>query len=355
MGATVTTTTVSNITQTGASLSASYTEATSQPTEVGFQYGTSSSSLTKTVTTYDYSGTDDDYNVELEGLSPSTTYYYRAYVILNGTTTEYGDVLSFTTKKAQVPAVDQSWLELPGAIDNYDVYTYYDGSDRNYTHLYDKDRYTSLWTAYPLNSSHMGSCSRPNSWDYSPSIDTYYQADLCDHSYSNSSYSRGHLIPNASRNGNETMQLQTFYVTNSVPQIQNSFNNGIWSSLEGALQTIAQNEEIYIVTGVAFNKVGESRSVSFTTPKDDTSQQCPIPNYFYKVVLKVNKSGSSVTSASAIGFWYENKAYSDSYYNYAVSVDQIEEWTGFDYFVNLPDGVEAVAEANTSWTDFSNF
>ena len=236
------------------------------------------------------------------------------------------------------------------------VNTYYDGSNRNYTHLYDKSMMTSLWTAYPLNSSHMGSLSRLSSWYYSPSIAQSYQADLTDHSYSGSVYSRGHMIPNGSRNGNSVMQKQTFYVTNSVPQRQNNFNGTIWNSLENALQSIAGSEEIYIVTGVTFNKVGENKTISYVTPKDNTSQQCPIPNYFYKVVLKVNKSGSTVTSASTIGFWFVHQDYSGNDYTpYAVSVDQIEQWTGMDFFVNLPDSIETSAEANSSWTAFQSF
>jgi endonuclease G len=163
------------------------------------------------------------------------------------------------------------------------------------------------------------------------------------------------MIPNASRNGNEEMQKQTFYVTNAVPQIQDKFNGGIWQSLEKALQTIGKSEEIYVVTGVTFNKVGENKTVTYTTAKDDT-KQVPVPNYFYKVVLKVNKSGSTITGASAIGFWFEHKTYSDdSYTNYVVSVDQIEQWTGFDFFVNVPDSLEPSAEANYDWSTFQSF
>ena len=211
-----------------------------------------------------------------------------------------------------------------------------------------------MWVAYPLNSSHMGSLARLDDWSYNPLISTSYQVNLCNSSY-NDNYSRGHLIPNASRNGNSTLQAQTFYVTNSVPQIQDNFNGGIWSSLEGALQSIAKSEEIYIVTGVAFAKEGETRSITYTTAKDDT-KSVPVPNYFYKVAMKVTKSSSgTVTAASTIGFWFEHKTYSDSYTNYAVSVDQIEEWTGFDFFVNLPDSIETSAEANSSWTAFQSF
>ena len=203
----------------------------------------------------------------------------------------------------------------------------------------------------------MGSYSRPDNWSFNPNIDTSAQVNLCNRSYTNSdTYVRGHLIPNASRNGNKEMQLQTFYVTNSVPQIHTNFNSGIWQTLEAALQSAAKNETIYIVTGVAFAKVGETKTIKYTTAKDDT-KQVPIPNYFYKVVLKVNTNSSGVvTSASTVGFWFENKAYSTTTYaNYTVTVDQIEEWTGFDFFSNLPDAVEVSAEDNSSWSAFSSF
>ena len=231
------------------------------------------------------------------------------------------------------------------------------GGERNYTAYYDKSTYTSMWTAYPLQSKHMGSLSRPSKWYFNTEIGEEYQVDLTDSSYEGDTYSRGHLIPNASRNGISEMQQQTFYVTNSAPQVQNNFNSGIWSSLEGALQSMAKGgETLYIVTGVAFSKVGETKSVSYIQAKDDT-KNIPIPNYFYKIVLKVTTNSSgTVTSASTIGFWFENKAYSNSTYtNYAVSVDQVEQWTGFDFFANLPDGVESSAEMNTNWSSFQNF
>ncbi|MBR5131608.1 MAG: DNA/RNA non-specific endonuclease [Alistipes sp.] len=251
-------------------------------------------------------------------------------------------------------------MELPaerkdGAYPNAVEVKVSSGGERNYTHYYDTATYTSLWTAYPLSSKHMGSLSRPGSWSYNPSLSTSVQVNLCSSSY-NDNYSRGHLIPNASRNGIKEMQTQTFYVTNSVPQIQDNFNGGIWQTLEAALQSEAKSETIYIVTGVAFAKEGETKTIKYTTAKDDT-KRVPVPNYFYKVVLKVKTNSSGVvTSASTVGFWFEHKTYSTTTFeNYAVSVDQIEEWTGFDFFPNLPDTVEASAEQNSLWTTFQNF
>lgn len=253
----------------------------------------------------------------------------------------------------------ESWLELPavrkdGAYPNAEEIKLSAGGERNYTHYYDTNTYTSLWVAYPLEAKHMGESSRPNSWSYNPDIDEKYQVNLCNATYSDyPTYARGHLIPNASRNGISEMQLQTFYVTNSVPQIQDSFNNGIWSSLEGALQDKAKIKKLYIVTGVAFETVGETKTIYYTSAKDEPTKKVPIPNYFYKVVLSATTDSSgTVTSAQTVGFWFEHKEYSGvSYTNYAVSVDQIEEWTGFDFFPNLPDAIEVVAEQNSSWSN----
>ena len=72
--------------------------------------------------------------------------------------------------------------------------------------------------------------------------------------------------------------------------------------------------------------------------------------------MKVATDASGVvTSASTIGFWFEHKTYSDSYTNYTVSVDQIEQWTGFDFFANLPDEVESEVENNSDWGAFQSF
>ena len=247
-------------------------------------------------------------------------------------------------------------LELPAARtdDSYPEAVTFEvtvDGERNYAVFYDTETYTPLWVAYPLAAHHMGTLKRPSGWDYNPQLSTSDQVNLCSHSY-NDDYSRGHLIPNASRNGNREMQVQTFYVTNSVPQIQNKFNGGIWQRLESALQGIAQQETIYIVTGVAFQKQGESCEVRYTTAKDDT-KRVPVPNYFYKVVLKVKSDAQgNITDASSVGLWFEHRTYSDSFENYTVSVNQIEEWTGFDYFPSLDDELEARAEKNSSWKVF---
>lgn len=239
-------------------------------------------------------------------------------------------------------------LELPASVDSKtaEEMEIKCGDRVNYTALYDTERYASLWVAYSLTSEDMGDIKRPSSWSYNPQLSTSKQVNLCSRSY-NDDYSRGHLIPNASRNARREEQEQTFYVTNSVPQIQNGFNGGVWMHLESAVQRYAEHEPLYVATGVVFEPVGENCEIGYTTAKDDT-KRVPVPNYFYKVVLRVERNASGeVVDAEAIGFWFEHRAYSDKYYNYAVSVDEVERLTGFDFFASLPDDVEACAERNT--------
>ena len=351
-------------------LSGSFANATGTPTEVGFYWGTSSNTMTNKVKATAPSGTSGTFTANLTGLTPGDTYVFQAYAVVPGSgiyasqtatiDAQYWDYIQLPALPTSQPAVEgkTDWWELPGATDlgsRYEQATYYSGSARNYTHLYDKTMYTSMWTAYRVRESLMGSLSRP-SWEFSPKIAESAQVDIRSHSYEGDLV-RGHLIPNGSRNGSSTMQQQTFYVTNSVPQVHDGFNNGIWSTLEGDVRAVAvdNNEEIYVVTGVAFNKVGENKTIKYVTSPDDT-KQVPVPNYFYKLVLRVKTSGSTVTDAYAVGFWFENKVYSGTTYTSNIkSVNEIEELTGFDFFVNLPDSIEEKAEGYTSWVSLKAF
>ena len=282
------------------------------------------------------------------------------------------------------------WLELPGAPgkEEYVQATYMDPSVdktdhadktlRNYTYNYDKDMFTSLWVAYPLYADAI-SGSNSAGWKGDPNVPDNYEINIYDKSYkvnvgSTDStgydedlpyYARGHQIPNADRKTSASKNSQTYYVTNSTPQ-NSKFNGGIWKSLEDAVRNaIPANDTIYVVTGAAFQKVGETRSVTWILPEAEavagTDKLCPVPNYYWKVLLKVRRdSDGKVTSASSVGMWYEHQDYTGSGKSYNddsfdVSVNQIEQWTGFDFFVNLSDSLEETAESNASWTTFRNF
>lgn len=230
-----------------------------------------------------------------------------------------------------------------------------DATDRNYTVCYDTQALTTLWVAYPLNSSHLGSVSRTDGWAYVDSslLEESKQVNVKSSFYDsngNNNYSRGHLLPSASRTASETMNIQTFLSVNLVPQVHNNFNSGVWSSLESALQARANTESLFVVTGTMCPQANDGNgTITMEATYDKDNKQIPAPRYFYKVVLKVDNE-ENPTSAQAIGFWYTNQSHTGGYADsgYIKSVDQIEALTGLDFFVNLPDNLEAIAEAQTT-------
>ena len=161
------------------------------------------------------------------------------------------------------------------------------------------------------------------------------------------------------------MQEQTYFPTNITPQLQNGFNGGIWMDLEGAVRSaVHAGDTVYVVTGAAFRKKGGSEAIEIINPSNavygpGNTVDIPVPNYYWKVLLKVKRLGESVNNAKAIGFWLEHRddlrENTSAYQNYAISVDQIEEWTGFDFFANLPEALQDLCEDDTDWADFRDF
>ncbi len=314
----------------------------------------------------------------LSGLTAGTAYtLYATCTATNGTAVKSSESQFTTNKPSAEPALGLSWLEIPAEMSdsamggvttsNLFMHTFYYGStsdsNRNYTVCYDKSKLTTYWVAYPLNSSYLGSTSRTDEWAYVSSslLATNLQPNIVDGSYNSSAsgsgtnnYSRGHLLPSSSRTNGTAMNEQTFLSVNLVPQIQNSFNSGVWSNLESALQSMAASDDLYIVTGTALQKGADEEIGTMEKTYDKSGKEISVPRYFYKVILKVN-SASNPTSASTIGFWFTNESHSGSYDAFAVSVDAIESKLGMDFFPNLPDSVENAAESNSSWSSFQNF
>ena len=263
-----------------------------------------------------------------------------------------------------------AWMELPASVamdETVHMVTHtaqmQGRLQRNYTMLYDEDLYAALWVAYPLCASHTSS-GREESWGYDPhvpsesqtSVNKGYGVSEPTANYPKNFYARGHQIPNADRSGVPEMMAQTYYSTNMTPQIQNGFNGGIWAKLEEAVRMeIPQGDTLYVVTGAVFEKHGVDEEVKEIVNRND-SKTLPVPNYYWKALLKVRRENGEVTEASTIGFWLPHDDLKGrSYPDYAVSVDQIEVWTGFDFFSNLVDSIETTAEANATWTTFRNF
>lgn len=223
----------------------------------------------------------------LSDLLPATTYTVYGVVTATNGSTPQSSSTTFTTEGARTDHA--AWYELPAkdnAGSNMLLRTFYDTA-RNYTMYYDTSTYTAYWVAYPLAAGDLGS-GRPNDpWAATPGIPTSQQINVWAGSYgvnvgsTSNIYARGHQIPNADRNKDPygTMCAQTFYATNSTPQIQNGFNSGIWSSLEGDVRTLAQQQTdtVYVVTGAILRTVTGNETITYIKPAKDTKKSIRQP------------------------------------------------------------------------------
>lgn len=356
---------MSNITASSAEIACSLTHE-AYATGVQFIYFTNNGSDTKSVAAT-VSGSQA--TATLSSLQGNTTYtLYGVVTGTNGVSSQSAEI-TFTTLNPRPLTDHTAWFELPAKIEgeSSSMLTrsfYDDSSKRNYTMYYDKSTYTAYWVAYPLTADDLGS-GRPNDpWQATPGISTTDQINVWDGSYGvnvgSNFYSRGHQISNADRNRDPygTACTQTFYATNSTPQLQNGFNGGIWNSLEGGVRSLTGSADtVYVVTGAILQTVAGNEPVTYIRPAHD-SKQCPVPNYYYKVLLKVKRNAATgeITSASTVGVWLPHKEYSgNSYQSYTKSVAEIERLTGYNFFANLPEQIQAAAEQNTSWSAFSSF
>ena len=382
---TVSTYAASSIQQTTAVLNGGYTGATGSVDYTGFEWGTSAGNLNG-----DLAGgsTSSSFNATLTGLTESTTYYFRAYAAEYNESTSsyeyhYGSVMSFTTKAAaaagsngyldcyEVPALttlngnstsgenigrDDIWYRYYTTNSKQQVATHTfthptsGKKTRNYTVLYDGSKYAPLWAAHAMHASEWRDegVGRTGSWTTDPAISLTQQTGL--NNASSVGYSRGHLVASNYRQSSAEQNNQTFYYSNQAPQWQQSFNDGVWSSLE---QKVASNapsgrDTLYVVTGVLYE--GNVQ----TLPSG--SYNVPIPSHFYKCLMKCTFNSSNVmTAASGIAYIMTNEAHSGSHYydaSFVTTIDAIETRAGFDFFPNVPANLQNAAESTATplWT-----
>jgi len=239
---------------------------------------------------------------------------------------------------------ETGWLELPSvpAGTNFFAHSMTIGSvkTRNYSFIWDYDNLVAPWVAYPLCKWNMASnVKRTNAWALDPLLPESKQPVLY-RGFSkgnNGWYARGHQIPSADRLTSYESNAMTFYGTNMTPQIQEGFNGDIWATLEGMVRSWAnKSDTLYVVTGCVIDyKDGETVKYAL----DNNGKKVTVPTAYYKAVLRYMKSSTfGYSGYSACAVWLDHKVYStktiDS--SYSMSVDDLEEKLGIDFFVNLP-------------------
>lgn len=181
-------------------------------------------------------------------------------------------------------------------------------------------------------------------WNYDPDIAKEQQIatynELSKSYYPNSSdyYEKGHVCPSGDRLYSKDVNEQTFYMTNIMPMVA-KFNGGIWNMMEIRVRNwVSGADELYVCKGGTIDKA------EYVLSK--TIGNHIVPKYYFMALL--HKKGDTY---KALGFWVEHlneDRSNDKLGNYVISIDELEQKTGIDFFCNLPDDIETKVEGATA-------
>jgi endonuclease G len=193
----------------------------------------------------------------------------------------------------------------------------YSGFDLAYNEEFEQ----ASWVAYILTRGEVEQGTVPRSDDFRP--DTTIRtgsAGLSD--YRNSGFDRGHLAPAGDMKWSFQAMSESFLLSNISPQ-EPYFNRGIWRRLEQQVREWAvEKDSIYVVTGPVLSNV---------TTRIGTNE-VGVPSYYFKVLADL-----SPPDHSFIAFLLPNQQLQGVPLQYAISVDSLEQFTGYDFFASAPD------------------
>lgn len=272
---------------------------------------------------------------------------------------------------------DNSWSGLQDAM-GYEVPALRQGSDYyfvshharlsndaattglNYCLEWDATAFHSRWVAFVFDSSNNASrISRTNAWGTDPLLPP--SVSLGTDAYSGSGFTRGHLCASADRLNSTEANQQTFYMSNMSPQLYD-YNGGYWAVLEAIVQSWGRSstyKKVYVCKGGTIRDeqlLGNPGYFNTYTLTGSTAR-VKIPRYNFMAILAETAGGSF----QAIGFLMEHKDYKDGMGNnysssnrapsslmkqHAMSVDELEKFTGINFFCNIDDGIELPVESN---------
>nr|WP_300724717.1 DNA/RNA non-specific endonuclease [uncultured Bacteroides sp.] len=234
----------------------------------------------------------------------------------------------------------------------------------NYAFEWCPDKKHSNWVAFSFDETTCkDNVSRTDAWDVDPNLPEDMRTDNSFHT--NDGFDRGHICASEDRVYSEDANKQTFYFSNMSPQFKN-FNQKFWAGLEKQVQSWGRSipntyDKVYVTKGGTMNQLlvnytGTIKGADGKYPTTDangfTIKGLACPAYYFMAVLS-EKGGVF----HAIGFLVPHQEDMSSpsveeMQGFVVSIDELEEATGIDFFCNLPDATENAVEAAFNLDDW---
>ena len=214
-----------------------------------------------------------------------------------------------------------------------------------YTLSYNKNKGIANWVSWHLSTAWKGDTDRQNDFRTDPSLpQNWYEVTPRD--YASTGFDRGHLCPSSDRDGSLEDNQETFFMTNMTPQAPSN-NRGIWKMLEEYERTLTlQGNEVYIIAGTIGEGGTGTNGFAKTIGKNIT-----VPASLWKIivvlpigqndVLRINEN----TRVIAVNIPNDNGVGGDSWKKYIVSVNELQELTGYDFLSNVSPDIQTIIEA----------
>lgn len=209
-------------------------------------------------------------------------------------------------------------------------------SYKGFTLSFNKMNSTPNWVAWELLASETsGASSRTNKFWKDPDIDGCPETS----DYKNSGFDRGHMIPAADQKWDPEAMHQSFVMANICPQ-DHALNARAWSTLEKKCRLWAQRDSALIIIAGPIYQPSDRTRIGY--------QGVRVPSAFFKVI-----AAPYIDSPRGIAFIYPNMRAPGNMQNYAVTIDEIEKITGFDFFAKLPKETQDIIESNFSFKEWN--
>ena len=212
---------------------------------------------------------------------------------------------------------------------NYDDLNNYLISKPQFVISYNCDRHLANWVSWTVNADYMGQVERANNFRSDPDVPCY---QVTPKDYRRSGYDRGHIAPSADRDSSIEDNSATFFMSNMMPQSPSN-NREVWRELENYERDLIQqfdNQAVYIVAGPS----GRAGTIG---------NNVVIPETTWKAILIIDAEGNP-SQTIAVNVPNNESIKHTDWEDYLVTVDELEELTGYDFFEELPDNAEEELE-----------
>lgn len=202
---------------------------------------------------------------------------------------------------------------------------------------FNKDNHTPNYVAWELLGTEV-----TNDVDRSDNFwqDTRIEGCPDYYDYSRSGYDRGHMCPAADQKWSEEAMEDCFVMANMCPQ-DHDLNGGAWNTLENKERQWAKRDSAVMIVAGPIYEESDTKRIGEIGVR--------VPSAFFKAIV-----APYLDTPRAIAFVYPNMPTPGNMQDYAMSIDDLEEMLGFDFFSALPDHIENLVESEYSFTEWNH-